>query len=48
VGFSLLGGFATPSLVGTTIVFLYWLKSASATQRGIEIEKWFNKIGTPD
>jgi hypothetical protein len=27
---------------------LHWLKSASATQCGIEIEKWFNKIGTPD
>jgi len=24
------------------------LKPASATQRGIEIEKCFNKIGTPD
>ncbi|MRN62366.1 MAG: hypothetical protein FIO03_10060 [Nitrosopumilales archaeon] len=43
--FSLLAGFAAPSLVGNTIV----LKPASATtQRGIEIEKWFNKIGTPD
>jgi hypothetical protein len=39
-----LAGFAAPSMVGNTIV----LKSASATQRGIEIEKWFNKIGTPD
>jgi acyl-CoA reductase-like NAD-dependent aldehyde dehydrogenase len=44
VEFSLLAGFAAPSLVGNTIV----LKPASATQRGIEIEKWFNKIGTPD
>ena len=43
--FSLLAGFAAPSLVGNTIV----LKPASATtQRGIEIEKCFNKIGTPD
>jgi hypothetical protein len=48
VEFSLLAGFGAPSLVGTTIVFLHWLKSASATQCGIEIEKWFNKIETPD
>ena len=42
--FSLLAGFAAPSMVGNTIV----LKPAGATQRGIEIEKCFNKIGTPD
>lgn len=43
--FSLLAGFAAPSLVGNTIV----LKPAGATmQCGIEIEKCFNKIGTPD
>ncbi len=41
--FSLLAGFAAPSLVGNTIV----LKSASATtQRGIEIEKCFKDWNT--
>jgi hypothetical protein len=40
VEFSLLAGFAAPSIVGNTIV----LKSASATHLGIEIEKCFKRL----